>query len=115
MNMDTLDNRLSSLIKGRPGNSHNLRQLVNSSSSMGAMIPTPGMSQSGNSSLMVTSSVDGSIIATSGGDTVTPTTVNNGSLLSNGGIRCNSFNRSDGNILLNMPSLVLITLLNMHA
>lgn len=110
MNMDTLEARLSYLIKGRPGNNHNQRhqQLVNSSSSIGTMIPTPGMSHCGNSSLMVTSSVDSSMIAASGCNTIAPTTVNSGSLLSTGGIQSNSYNRSDGNIILTLPSLVLV-------
>lgn len=100
MNMDTLEARLSYLIKGRPGNNHNQRhqQLVNSSSSIGTMIPTPGMSHCGNSSLMVTSSVDSSMIAASGCNTIAPTTVNSGSLLSTGGIQSNSYNRSDGTL-----------------
>lgn len=114
LNLNTLEHRLSSLIKSRPGNSHNQRhqQLVNSSSTIGAMIPTPGMSQSSNSSLMVTSSVDSSMIAASGGNTVAPTTVNTGSLLSTGGMQSNSFNRSDGNRIHTMHSFVLISLLS---
>ncbi|XP_031254705.1 histone acetyltransferase HAC1-like [Pistacia vera] len=100
MNLETLEFRLSSLIKGRSGNNHNQRhqQLVNSSSSIGTMIPTPGMSHNVNSSMMVTSSVDSSVIVASGSNTIAPTTVNTGSLLSAGGLHSGSFNRSDGTL-----------------
>lgn len=97
MNMDTLDARLHSLIKGRSGNNHNQRhqQLVNSTSSIGTMIPTPGITHTGNSPMMVASSMDSSIIAASGSNVIAPATVNTGSLL-NGGLQSISFNRCDG-------------------
>lgn len=100
MNMETLESRLSSLIKGRSGNNHNQRhqQLVNSTSSIATMIPTPGMTHSGNSPMMVASSIDSSMIAASGGNTILPATVTTGSLLSTGGIQSGSFNRSDGKV-----------------
>ncbi|KAI9196308.1 hypothetical protein LWI28_022808 [Acer negundo] len=100
MNMETLEPRLSSLIKGRSGNNHNQRhqQLVNSTSSIATMIPTPGMTHSGNSPMMVASSIDSSMIAAGGGNTIPPATVTTGSLLSTGGIQSGSFNRSDGTL-----------------
>ncbi|XP_012087278.1 histone acetyltransferase HAC1 isoform X2 [Jatropha curcas] len=84
MNLNTLESRLSSLIKRTPVNNHNQRhvQLVNPSSAISTMIPTPGMSHGGNSSLMV-SSVDTMMIASSGCDSIAATTVNTGAL-SNG-------------------------------
>lgn len=98
MNLDTLEPRLSILIQGRGGHSHNQRhqQLVNSSSSIGTMIPTPGMSHSVNSSMIVASSVDTSVIASTGSNTIAPSNVNTGSLMSAGGLQNGSFNRSDG-------------------
>ncbi|XP_044505837.1 histone acetyltransferase HAC1 isoform X3 [Mangifera indica] len=86
--------------KGRGGHSHNQRhqQLVNSSSSIGTMIPTPGMSHSVNSSMIVASSVDTSVIASTGSNTIAPSNVNTGSLMSAGGLQNGSFNRSDGTL-----------------
>ncbi|KAL3510153.1 hypothetical protein ACH5RR_029554 [Cinchona calisaya] len=59
MNINTLENRLHCLIERLPlSNQNHQYSHVNSSSSIGTMIPTPGMPQSVNSNLMVTSSVD---------------------------------------------------------
>jgi len=98
LNLNTLESRLCSLIKRSSTNSHNQRhpQLVNSSSSIGTMIPTPGMSNSGNSNMM-TSSVDTMMITSSGCDTIAPPAVNTGSLLPSSGMHGSSFSRSDGN------------------
>ncbi|KAL9370349.1 hypothetical protein Peur_041548 [Populus x canadensis] len=99
LNLNTLESRLSSLIKRSSTNSHNQQhpQLVNSSSSIGTMIPTPGMSNSGNSNMM-TSSVDTMMITSSGCDTIAPPAVNTGSLLPSSGMHGSSFSRSDGNL-----------------
>lgn len=96
MNLNTLESRLSSLIKRAPVNNHNQRpgQLVNPSSSIGTMIPTPGMSHSGNSNLMV-SSADTVMTASSGCDSISVTTMNMGSLLPSSSLH-SSFSRSDG-------------------
>ncbi|KAJ4844492.1 hypothetical protein Tsubulata_006330 [Turnera subulata] len=98
-NLNTLENRLSILIKRTSGNNQSQRpvQLVNSSSTVGTMIPTPGMSHSGNSNLMV-SSGDTMMVTSSGGDSIAPTNVNTGSLLQTSGIHGGSFNRSDGTL-----------------
>ncbi|XP_040999545.1 histone acetyltransferase HAC1-like [Juglans microcarpa x Juglans regia] len=100
MNLDTLESRLHNLIK-RPHLSNQNQQypqLVNSSSAIGTMIPTPGMSHSANSTMVVASSVDSSMISSSGCNSITPTAVNTGSLLptGTGGMRASSFNRADG-------------------
>ena len=59
MNIATLENRLHVLIERLPlSNQSQQYSHVNSSSSIGTMIPTPGMAQSGNSNLMATSAVD---------------------------------------------------------
>uniref|UniRef100_A0A2P2MUJ5 histone acetyltransferase n=1 Tax=Rhizophora mucronata TaxID=61149 RepID=A0A2P2MUJ5_RHIMU len=81
MNPNTLESRLSAMLKRLPANNHNQRhvQLVNSSSSFGTMIPTPGISHSGSPNLMV-SSVN-TMIASSVSDSVASVTVNTGSLL----------------------------------
>ena len=76
---------------------HNQRhpQLVNSASApVGTMIPTPGMSHSGNPSMIVTSSIDTSMSASNA--SIAPTTVNIGSLLPTGGLNSGSFSRSEG-------------------
>ncbi|MFQ6659376.1 hypothetical protein Gotur_028296 [Gossypium turneri] len=96
-NLNTLEQRLQILIKGSR-NVHNQRhpQLVNSASAaVGTMIPTPGMSHSGNPS-MVASSIDTSMIAVNA--SIAPTTVNTGNLLPTGGMSSGSFSRSEGNI-----------------
>ncbi|KAF2312942.1 hypothetical protein GH714_000898 [Hevea brasiliensis] len=97
MNLHTLESRLSSLIKRTPVNNHSHRHMqhVNPSSSIGTMIPTPGLSHSGNSNMMV-SSVDTMMIASGGCDTISATTVNMGSLLPTSGLHGGSFSRSDG-------------------
>ena len=101
MNPDTLESRLQNLIR-RPTNQNQQHpQLVNNSSPAGAMIPTPGMSHSGNSNMMVTSSVDTSMLPTSGGNTIAPNNVNTGNIMPTGGFAGGSFNRSDGNIKFN--------------
>ncbi|KAJ6367343.1 hypothetical protein OIU77_003658 [Salix suchowensis] len=99
VDMSTLEIRLSSLLKRPPANSQNQRhqQLVNSSSSIGTMIPTPGMSNSGNSNMM-TSSVDTMMISSSGRDSIAPAPANTGSLLPSSGMHNGSFSRPDGNM-----------------
>ncbi|XP_010259946.1 PREDICTED: histone acetyltransferase HAC1-like [Nelumbo nucifera] len=105
MNMDTLEHRLQTVIKRTPTGNHD-QQLkhTSSSSSVGTMIPTPGMPQSGSSNLMVASSVDNSLISVSACSSITTNTVNTGSMLpiANGsavGIHGGSFNASDGSLL----------------
>lgn len=101
MNLGTLEPRLHSLLR-RPNvnnQTQQYQQLVNSSSPIGTMIPTPGMSHSGNSTMAVTSTVDTSMISAGGSNSIAPTTVNTGSLLPTGagGLHSSSFNRLDGN------------------
>ena len=91
------------MIKRLPMSNHNQQypQLVNSSSPIGTMIPTPGIPHSGNASIMVTSSADTSMIAAGGGKSMASGTVNTGSMLptANGpsvGLHGGSFNSSDG-------------------
>ncbi|KAL2493599.1 Histone acetyltransferase HAC12 [Forsythia ovata] len=67
---------------------------------MGTMIPTPGLSQTGNSSLMRMSSVDSSIVGNST-NTIASSTVNSGSLLPTGNgpfgsVPSGSFSSSNG-------------------
>ncbi|KAM7508135.1 hypothetical protein LguiA_018588 [Lonicera macranthoides] len=100
LNLETLENRLQVLIRRIPFSSHNqqLQQHVNSSSTIGTMIPTPGMPQSGNSNLMSTSSVDNSMIPSSGYNSIASSTINTGSFLptATGAIHSGSFNSSNG-------------------
>ncbi|KAI4355943.1 hypothetical protein L6164_004665 [Bauhinia variegata] len=83
-NMETLESRLFSCIKSL--NNHNQQHppLV-SSSPIGAMIPTPGMSHI-TSNMGVASSLDGSMVAPSGCHSVAPTSVNAGSMLPTAGM-----------------------------
>ncbi|MBA0839302.1 hypothetical protein Goarm_005046 [Gossypium armourianum] len=92
-NLSTLEHRLQILMRGSR-NAHNQRrpQLVNSTSAPVGMIPTPGMSHSGNPSIMFTASIDTSISFSNA--SIAPTNVNTGCLLPTSG----SIGRSDGNI-----------------
>ncbi|PIA36995.1 hypothetical protein AQUCO_03100028v1 [Aquilegia coerulea] len=102
MNMDTFDQRLHALIKRLPSSNHSQHlPHLHSSSSISTMIPTPGISHSGNMNMTVPSSLDNSVNATSGYNNLVPNTVNNGSLLPNAngsssGLYGGSFHTSDG-------------------
>lgn len=92
MNMNTLEVRLHGLIK-RPSLTN--RNPVNPNS-MTTMIPTPGLSHNGSSTMMATSSVDAPMGNMAGSSSMQPTNANTGSLMSSGVMQSNSFNRSDG-------------------
>ena len=94
--MSTLEHRLQTLIKmSKNVNNQRHQQLVNAASApVGTMIPTPGMSHSGNPSIVVTSSIDTSMSAVNA--SIAPTNVNTGSLLPAGGMTSGSFGRSEG-------------------
>ncbi|KAJ4964510.1 hypothetical protein NE237_024449 [Protea cynaroides] len=101
LNMDTLEHRLQALLR-RSASSNHSQHLISSSSSVGTMIPTPGMPHSGNSNSTVTS-MDNSMISGSACNLMASNTVNRGSLLtaangSTGGIHGGSFNPSDGSL-----------------
>ncbi|CAK9179522.1 unnamed protein product, partial [Ilex paraguariensis] len=105
INLETLESRLHALIKCLPRSNHSEQypQHDSYSSSIGTMIPTPGMPQSGSSSLLVTSSSKASVIASGGSNSVASTTVDMGSSIStaNGlsdGIRSGSSDLSDGTL-----------------
>lgn len=98
MNLGTLEARLQALmalIKSKPVAYQRHPQLLNSSPPVGTMIPTPGMSNSANQGMMVTSSMDSSINATKA--TVPSTTVNTGSHLQTGSTSSDSLSRTEGN------------------
>ncbi|KAI7724414.1 hypothetical protein M8C21_016865, partial [Ambrosia artemisiifolia] len=93
MNIETLENRLHVLIKRLPYSNHNqqYQQQGNTSVPMGTMIPNPGMPQSGNSSMMVPTSMD----------TMVPPAVNTGNFMPNNtripsGMHNGSLSSSDG-------------------
>lgn len=76
-------------------------QLLNSSSPIGTMIPTPGIPHGGTSSRLVASSIDTSMISTGGDQSMVPATLNTGSFVatSNGssvGMHGGSISSSDG-------------------
>ncbi|XP_077223066.1 histone acetyltransferase HAC1-like isoform X2 [Tasmannia lanceolata] len=93
MDLNTLEQRLLTLIRRIPSNNHRQKMpnIMSSSSSVGTMIPTPGMPQSGTVRSGDTSMSDSSMV---------PNTVNAGNLLptsnGSGGIHTGSFNASDG-------------------
>ncbi|KAK7254981.1 hypothetical protein RIF29_28380 [Crotalaria pallida] len=97
MNLETLETRLSTFLRRASMSNHNQQypQLV-SSSPIGTMIPTPGMSHVSNSSMVVTSSMDASMIAASGCNSLISTSFNGVSMLPAGGMFGSSLNRSDG-------------------
>ncbi|XP_042479129.1 histone acetyltransferase HAC1-like isoform X2 [Macadamia integrifolia] len=104
MNMDTLEHRLQALLRRSAPINHN-QHLISSSSSIGTMIPTPGMSHSGSSNSTVTS-MDNSMIAGNSCNLMASNTVNRGSLLttangSAGGIHgslSNGYQQSPANV-----------------
>lgn len=99
MNLDTLESRLSNFLRRASMNNHNQQypQLINSSP-IGTMIPTPGMSHVPNSSMMVASSMDASIISASGCNSIVSASFNSVNMLPAGGTLGSSLNRFDGNI-----------------
>ncbi|KAL6965665.1 histone acetyltransferase [Sarracenia purpurea var. burkii] len=98
MSLETLENRLHVLIMRLNNHNQQYSQLVNSTSPTATMMPTPGVPQSGNSSLMVTSCMDTSMIAASGGYGIVPVTGNTGSLLPTAnGLTSNAYQQSLSN------------------
>ncbi|KAL4273799.1 hypothetical protein GQ457_13G018610 [Hibiscus cannabinus] len=99
INLNTLEHRLQTLIKGsRNARNQQHPQFVNStpaSAPIGTMIPTPGMSHSGNPSMTVTASTDTYINAANA--SIAPTNINAGSMLPTGDMNSGSVSRSDGN------------------
>ncbi|KAL3007832.1 hypothetical protein AAZX31_07G000200 [Glycine max] len=97
MNLDTLESRLSNFLRRASMNNHNQQypQRVNSSP-IGTMIPTPGMSHVPNSSMMVASSMDASVISASGRNSIASTSFNSVNMLPAGGMLGSTLNRFDG-------------------
>lgn len=105
MNVDTLEHRVQALLKRSSSSNHNQpvshgSHLIASSSSIGTMIPTPGISRSGGTNSIIPSSGDNSTTSSS---MVSQNTVSIGNLLptangTGGGVHGSSFNASDGNL-----------------
>uniref|UniRef100_A0A7N0TWK9 histone acetyltransferase n=1 Tax=Kalanchoe fedtschenkoi TaxID=63787 RepID=A0A7N0TWK9_KALFE len=83
MNFDTLESRLHVMIKGQPPQNQTFPQ-HNNASSIGTMIPTPGLSNGGNSNMMGTSSGDASMMSTDGNSSIASSTMNIGSSMATG-------------------------------
>ncbi|KAH0694953.1 hypothetical protein KY285_022050 [Solanum tuberosum] len=104
MDLSTLENRLLSVIKRLPRNNHSQQfSHINSSASIGTMIPTPGMPRSLNASLIGTSSVDSSVTA---GSTITSSAVNSGNFVRttnfpSGSPLANGYQQSTSNFSIN--------------
>lgn len=98
MNLNTLESRLSNFLRRASMGNHSqpYPQLV-SSSPIGTMIPTPGMSHGPNSNMVVASSIDASMISSSGcNNSIVSTSFNSVNMLPAGGMLGSSLNRSDG-------------------
>ncbi|KAL0319949.1 UNVERIFIED_CONTAM: Histone acetyltransferase HAC1 [Sesamum radiatum] len=101
LNLATLESRLHVLIKRLPMSNHNQQfSHANPSMSIGTMIPTPGLQQTGNSSLAGTPSVDSSLVVNNSSNTIASSTANSGNFLptgngSSGNIHGRSFSSSD--------------------
>ncbi|CAI8601495.1 unnamed protein product [Vicia faba] len=97
MNLETLESRLSSFLRRATMNNQTQQypQLIGSSP-IGTMIPTPGLSHGPNSSMGVASSIDASMISSSGGNSMVSTSFNSVNMLPPGGMLGSSINRSDG-------------------
>ncbi|CAA0837082.1 Histone acetyltransferase HAC12 [Striga hermonthica] len=87
LNLATLETRLHVLIKRLPMSNHNQQfsSHVNSSPSVGTMIPTPGLQQTGKSSIAGTQSVASSVLVNNTSNTI-----------SSGNMHGGSFGTSDG-------------------
>ncbi|CAM8954327.1 unnamed protein product [Rhodiola kirilowii] len=99
MNFDTLESRLHVMIKRQPPPSQSFPQHNNTS--IGTMIPTPGLSNGGNSNMIAASSGDTSAMSNDGNNSSVPSTINVGNSLatgnmSTGGLQNGSFTSSDG-------------------
>ncbi|CAM8955926.1 unnamed protein product [Rhodiola kirilowii] len=100
MNFDTLESRLHVMIKRQPPHNQPFPQ-HNNASSIGTMIPTPGLSNGGNSNMMGTSSGDAPMMSTDGNNSVLPSTMNVENSVATGnmasdGLQNGSFPSSDG-------------------
>ncbi|KAF3774700.1 Histone acetyltransferase, partial [Nymphaea thermarum] len=103
MDTSTLQRRLANFMSRISASNHSqqlrLRHYNSSSSSIGAMIPTPGMPQSGNANPSV-SSVGNSMVASSSSASLVTSSASTANLLSTngsvGGMQRNSFNSSNG-------------------
>lgn len=103
MNMQTLQRRLACVYKQQNMNNQNQpnSQTVRSSL-VGTMIPTPGMLHVANSSMASTSSVEGSIIASSGCNSLASSSINGGNIHFPGSLHENYLSRCDGNTVLHL-------------
>ncbi|KZV44816.1 hypothetical protein F511_09859 [Dorcoceras hygrometricum] len=94
INQDTLETRLQVLIKRGPTSNNNQQfSHSNSSNSIGTMIPTPGLQQTGNSGLIGTSTMDSSLLVNA--NTSRSPAVNSGSFFPTG-TSAGSYGSSDG-------------------
>ena len=102
MNQATLESRLHVLIKRLPMSNHNQQfSHANSSPSIGTMIPTPGLQQSGSSNINETQSVDSSLMVNNSSNTIGPNSANSGNYLMHGNgssshVHGGAFGSSDG-------------------
>ncbi|CAH8355273.1 unnamed protein product [Eruca vesicaria subsp. sativa] len=98
LNQSTLESRLASLIKGRHMNNYNQRHA--NASTVGTMIPTPGLQHGGgNPNMMMTSSVDATM---AGSNNITTNAMNTGNMLNStggmlGGNMSNGYQHSSSN------------------
>lgn len=102
LNLATLESRLLVLIKCMPFSNQNQQfQHANPAPSMGTMIPTPGLQNPGNLSIVGTSSVDGSLAS----NNISSSTLYSGNFVptgngSSGNMNAGSFSTSEGTFCL---------------
>lgn len=120
VNLATLESRLQVFIERLSLSNHNQQfSHINSSSSIGTMIPTPGMPQSGNNSLMGTASIDNQMISGNVGNGITSSTVNSGTFLpasnglssvaAQGGTLANGYQQSPSNFTISSGGNNMVT------
>ena len=85
MNLNTLESRLHFLVKRTPHSNHAAQhsQFVNTSTPVGAMIPTPGIQHNGNPNLTTSSAGDASMISANACGSISSATTNMGNLMPN--------------------------------
>ncbi|CAA7407437.1 unnamed protein product [Spirodela intermedia] len=81
LNMETLESRLHSILRGYPNHNQPATRHISSSSPVSTMIPTPGMSESNSSNPSLPSSLDNSMLVTTRFGNVEPTPANMGSIV----------------------------------
>ncbi|KAH6763618.1 histone acetyltransferase of the CBP family 12 [Perilla frutescens var. frutescens] len=110
LNLATLENRLQILIKRLPMSNHNQQfSHASSSPSMGTMIPTPGLQQSGNSNITGAQSVDSLVMVSNSSSTIGPSNSGNFMPTGSGGALSGGYQQSSPAFSVNSGGNSMVT------